>query len=294
MFWTLHVIGWLSPCCSVLFLEFWSILSFGPYFFVSGHLLCGKGWSLRYLPVWGDPLCFIVVLSVWGHQKGNNAAHLLCSYPTSHHFPCFPQADCELSCEAGTFSLCWNPHRFFTARGFESLVSLHWNPGFHGLSRSPVAPSSLSACECRITCMVHHLALPRILSAPATHLCPSYHSGWMFLSLLGCRTSMQMIFCQFWLFFAFKLVVILLLVVQGGKVFLPMPPSRPELPVFKVFWHVEVKLDLWRHQKCQFMGKKGFSKLSLFYVIPAKALHLNVVSSQSLRLQDWFVICYMN
>ena len=62
----------------------------------------------------------------------------------------------------------------------------------------------------------------------------------------------------------------------------------------KFFWHVEVKLDLWRHQKCQFMGKKGFSKLSLFYVIPAKALHLNVVSSQSLRLQDWFVICYMN
>ena len=36
-----------------------------------------------------------------------------------------------------------------------------------------------------------------------------------------------MIFFQFWLFFVFKLVVILLLVVQGSEKFLPMPPSWP-------------------------------------------------------------------
>ena len=34
VFWTLHLIGWLSPRCLVLFLEFWSVLSFRPYFFV--------------------------------------------------------------------------------------------------------------------------------------------------------------------------------------------------------------------------------------------------------------------
>ena len=27
----------------IFFLELWSVLSFGPYFFVSAHLLCGKG-----------------------------------------------------------------------------------------------------------------------------------------------------------------------------------------------------------------------------------------------------------
>ena len=31
VFWTLHLISWLSLHCSVLFLDFWSVLSFGPY-----------------------------------------------------------------------------------------------------------------------------------------------------------------------------------------------------------------------------------------------------------------------
>ena len=39
---------------------------------------------------------------------------------------------------------------------------------------------------------------------------------------------MQMFFWQFWLFFVFKLVVILLLVVRESRVFLPMLPSWPE------------------------------------------------------------------
>ena len=37
------------------------------------------------------------------------------------------------------------------------------------------------------------------------------------------------IFWQFWLFFVFTFVVILLLIVQGGKVYLPTPPSWPEV-----------------------------------------------------------------
>ena len=37
------------------------------------------------------------------------------------------------------------------------------------------------------------------------------------------------IFWQFWLVFVFKFVVVLLLVVQGGKIYLPMPPSSLEV-----------------------------------------------------------------
>ena len=45
-------------------------------------------------------------------------------------------------------------------------------------------------------------------SGPAACVRPSYQSGWMFLLyLLGCRTSIHLIFCQFWLFFVFKLLL---------------------------------------------------------------------------------------
>ena len=44
------------------------------------------------------------------------------------------------------------------------------------------------------------------------------------------------IFCQFWLFFVFKFVVVLLLVVRGGTVCLPKPPSLPEVQI-----HIHLK-----------------------------------------------------
>ena len=34
------------------------------------------------------------------------------------------------------------------------------------------------------------------------------------------------------MFFVFKFVVVLLLIVQGGKVYLPTPPSCPEVKIF--------------------------------------------------------------
>ena len=43
VFWTLHLMGWLSPFHLVLFLGFCSVLTFGPYFFVSS--------------IWQPPLC---------------------------------------------------------------------------------------------------------------------------------------------------------------------------------------------------------------------------------------------
>ena len=70
-------------------------------------------------------------------------------------------------------------------------------------------------------------ALPQILSTLATRLHPSYWSGWMFLLyLLGCRTSIQF---DFLAVLVFKCVVVLLLVVQGSKIYLPTPPCCLEV-----------------------------------------------------------------
>ena len=87
----------------------------------------------------------------------------------------------ELSCEVGGSIATTTPTSFYSQR-FWGFLFLHWNPGFYGLSLSPVVPPSLSTLECGIN--IHCLApmgpqaiLPCILSAPAAHLCPSYQSG---------------------------------------------------------------------------------------------------------------------
>ena len=53
----------------LLFLEFWSVLSFGLYFFVSAFLLGCKGRNLRCSSIGGNPLCCIVVLYVGEESK---------------------------------------------------------------------------------------------------------------------------------------------------------------------------------------------------------------------------------
>ena len=58
------------------------------------------------------------------------------------------------------------------------------------------------------------------VSAPPTVLDECF-----FFNSLVVRLPCSLIFCQFWLFFVFKFVVVLLLVVWGGPVCLPMPPS---------------------------------------------------------------------
>ena len=93
------------------------------------------GWSLRYSPGWGNPRCCIVVLHV-GEASEREQSPLLGSLLAFSHFPHNPQANwaplvliprcvglCtfqdpvglsnELSCEAGSFSCCLKPHRFF-------------------------------------------------------------------------------------------------------------------------------------------------------------------------------------
>ena len=87
VFWTLHLIGWLSlHHLVVFFLEFQSVLSFGPYFFVSTLLLRSKGQSLRYSPGRGNPRCCIVALYV-GEGSEREQGCMLSSHPSFSHFP---------------------------------------------------------------------------------------------------------------------------------------------------------------------------------------------------------------
>ena len=68
-------------------------------------------------------------------------------------------------------------------------------------------------------------SLPQLpISAP-----PTSTDECFFFNSLVIRLPYSLIFWQFWLFFVFKFVVVLFLVVQAVKVYLPTPPSWPEV-----------------------------------------------------------------
>ena len=109
----------------------------------------------------------------------------------------------------------------------------------HGLSRSPVVPPGLSVHKCRAArCASLPLTHP---STAASALCessppqlpmsdpPSGLNECFFFNSLVVRLPYSLIFGKFWLFFVFEFVVVLLLVVQGSKMFLPTPPFWPEV-----------------------------------------------------------------
>ena len=165
MFGTLPLIGWLSLYHLVLFLELWSILSFGPYFFfVLLCLLHCKWWSLRYSPGWGNPLCCgpvcgegsereqCCLFDSWWLSVTTPATHkqigpwwcwflggwlCVCSR-TLWVFPTNPLV------RLGVYSAAATSTGFYSQR-FWGFISLHCNPGLCGMSRSPVVPLGLSA-----------------------------------------------------------------------------------------------------------------------------------------------------
>ena len=128
----------------------------------------------------------------------------------------------------------------FISQRFWGFISLHWNPGLCDLSSSLVVPPSLSACKCATTpstsCPLTHrgpLAATLLpISAPPTSLDECF-----FFNSLVVRLPYSSIFWQFWLFCVSKFLV-LLLVVQGGKVYLTSPPSYLEV-------HLLLTLDLF-------------------------------------------------
>ena len=155
----------------------------------------------------------------------------------------------ELSCEAGSFSHCFNPHRFFQLEVLRLYFPMLETWVVWSDSLSSCCPS-LSACKCgttsSVSCHLAHsgppaAALPARLGPLAATLLPVL-SAWLPVSspptgLYECfffyypivRLSYSSIFCQFWLFFVFKFFVVLLLVVTGGAVCLPTPPAWLEV-----------------------------------------------------------------
>ena len=125
----------------------------------------------------------------------------------------------KLSCEVGSFSCCHlNPHWCFQSEvcGF---ISPRRSPRLHGLLHSPNVPPGLSVRECgaagsascSLTCPVPQSAtllgppaatLPQVLSTPPTGLDECF---FFFSSVVGLPHSS--IFCQFRLFFVFKLLL---------------------------------------------------------------------------------------
>ena len=121
------------------------------------------------------------------------------------------------------FLLLLQPPQNFSVRGLR-LYFLALEPWVASLSHSPVVLPSLSSPAATSL---------RVLSTPAARLHPSYLlDECFFFNSLVVRLPYSLIFCQFWLFFCFKFVVVLPLVVWGGTVCLFMPPSWTEVSVF--------------------------------------------------------------
>ena len=139
----------------------------------------------------------------------------------------------------GVSSTTAAPTGFYSQR-FGSFISLHWNPGLHGLFRFPVVPPGLSACKCGTTCSASRCITQSLsccfargpLCPTACHAPPTGLNECFFFNSLVVGLPYSSIFCQFWWFFVFKFVVFLLMVVRGGTVCLPMPPSWLEVSLW--------------------------------------------------------------
>ena len=138
----------------------------------------------------------------------------------------------KLSHEAGSLYHPRNPHRFF--QRFEALFPCTetlgctvclapqlFLPVYPHVDVGPPGPPAP--------------ALPRVFSAPAAVSAPptSLNECFFFNSWVV-RLPYSLIFCQLWLFFVFKYFVVLLLVVRGGKVYLPTRPSCPEVSIINI------------------------------------------------------------
>ena len=144
----------------------------------------------------------------------------------------------ELSYKTQSFSCHLNPHSFFFQSEVLRLyffvlepwavwsftpqflpVYLHTNVG--ALSW-PTATSPIQILQ-PLPC---HKSSPPWL--PAFTLSTSLDECFFFNSLFV-RLPYSLIFWQFWLFSDFKFVVVLLLVLQGGKMYAAIPPSWPKV-----------------------------------------------------------------
>ena len=198
----MHLIGWLSIHHLVLFLlEFWFVLSFGSYFLSwcacyivrDGALgipwlgqprslhcgaVCGEG-------VWeGTMLLAISWLSETSPTTHKQIGPSWCWFPGEWVCACSRTlwvSQMNFLVSLGVSHATLTPTDVFSQR-FWGFISLGWNPGLHDLFGFPVFPPGLSTRKCGNTLSAScHLAHPgppatsllHVLSAPATHYCPS-------------------------------------------------------------------------------------------------------------------------
>ena len=137
-----------------------------------------------------------------------------------------------LSCKAGVSPTAATPHRFLQPEvlrlSFPVLEPwVAWSVSLPSCSSQFIRMQMcdhllLQLLPCVASNLQHREVLP--VSTPSTSLDECF-----FFNSLVVRFPYSSIFWQFWLFFVFKFVVVLLLVVWGGKVYLPMSPSSPDV-----------------------------------------------------------------
>ena len=176
----------------------------------------------------------------------------LCCWLSFCHFPSYPQANwallvlmpgwvgwcrfwnlvgcpSELSCEAGSFSHHRKIHRFLQPEVLRLFIPKlePW------IVQSVLLPSCSSWFICTQIWdhLVHQLPLCHFSQLPISAPPTSLNECFLYNSLVV-RLQHSLIFWQFLLYFVFNCFVVLLLVVPGGKVYLPMPPIWSEILVF--------------------------------------------------------------
>ena len=120
-----------------------------------------------------------------------------------------------LLCETGNFSCCIHSEYQFPLKSAQPTQPVSARQA----AQSP-RPSNWPwlFSEGLQACVVWHLTILVVVI-----------DFFFFFNSLVVRVPFSLIFWCFWLFIDFRLVVILLLVVQGSERFLPTPPSWPEL-----------------------------------------------------------------
>ena len=137
----------------------------------------------------------------------------------------------NLSCEAGSFSHCLNPHRSFQSEVLD-FISLHWNPGLLCLVPQfslPVYPhANVGLPSPPVTALLapvmpattlpawpfsHRLATSSPPWLPVSAPLPTCQDECFFFNSLVVGLPYSLIFWQFWLFFVFKFGVVFLLVI---------------------------------------------------------------------------------
>ena len=144
--------------------------------------MLGSWLAFSHFPLYPQANWVFLVLASWGVGAGGV---VLCTFydPVS--------LSNKLSFEAGSFSCCLNPHRFFLLEALRLY--------FPALAPWVTRSVSLPSCS---SCFIHTQMWDcQVLQPPVLPVWP------------------------FWLFFVFKFVFVLLVVVRGGTVCLPTPPS---------------------------------------------------------------------